>query len=221
MYLFNLPYTAIVNRGIPKNAFDEFANTKQKRLFTNLVSRITWTHKLSPDTVNLESREIKEIQVFEIELKIREDIKAILDIIDKAIPYHIIFIVVFNSEVYISLSIKHPHPTNEDRAVIDWTFKSDWFFPTENKYALQLKKGIDAILHDFCIQLSGEVEFSDRPIMELVEYKKGISAVERDIVDIKSKMANCRQFNEKVQLNLLLREKQDNLAILKSAKFNL
>lgn len=186
-----------------------------------MVSRITWTHKLSPDTVNLEAREIKEIQVFEIELKIREDIKTVLDIIDKAIPYQIIFIVVFSSEVYLSLSVKHPHPGNEDRAVIDWTFKSDWFFPTENKYTLQLKKGIDAIFHDFCIQMSGDTDFSTKPIMELVEYKKAVHALETEIAAIKSKMGNCRQFNEKVQLNLLLQEKQAKLiGISASRKLN-
>ena len=113
MYLFNLPYTTVVNRVIPKNAFDKYANTKQRRLFTDRALGVTWTHKISPYTVNLEAREIREIQVFEIELKFREDMKTILDIIDKAIPYHIIFIPAFTGEAYISLSVKHPHPGDE------------------------------------------------------------------------------------------------------------
>ena len=90
MDLFSLPHTAAVNRIIPKNAFDEYANTKQKRQFTDLISRIIWTYKLSPATINLEALEIKEIQIFEIELKIREDIGTILELIDKSIPYHIV-----------------------------------------------------------------------------------------------------------------------------------
>jgi len=212
MYLFNLPYTTTVNRVIPKNAFDEYANTKQRRLFTDQVSRVIWTHKISPDTVNLEAREIKEIQVFEIELKFREDIKTILDIIDKAIPYHIIFIPAFNGEAYISLSVKHPHPVDENHTVIDWTFRSEWFSLGEKKYAIQLKRSIDAVFHDLCIQISGDVNFSNRPVMELVVYKKKVAALEKEIYDINLRMANCRQFNEKVKLNLLLLEKQATLA---------
>jgi len=212
MNVFNLPNTSVVNRGIPKNAFDDYANTRQKKLFTNLISRITWMYKLSPDTINLEAREIKEIQIFQIELKAREDISAILNIIDKAIPYNIVFVILFYGEAYISVSVKHPHPGNEDSAVIDWTFRSEWFPTSENKYALLLKKSIDSIFHDFCVQISGDANFANRSIMELVKYKRNVTAIEKEIDDIKSKMAKCNQFNEKVQLNLLLREKQAQLA---------
>jgi hypothetical protein len=52
--------------------------------------------------VNLEAKDINEIQVFRIELKAKEDIKTVLDIIDKSIPYNIIFVVQFESSVYIS-----------------------------------------------------------------------------------------------------------------------
>src|SRR5690554_2099177 len=110
MDLFNLPHTAKVNKVIPKNAFDSYTTTKQKRLFTDLVSRITWTHKLSTDTVNLLAKEIKEIQVFRIELKVKEEIQAVLSIIDKAIPYNIVFVIEHENLIYISTSTKHLHP---------------------------------------------------------------------------------------------------------------
>jgi hypothetical protein len=212
MDLFNLPHTAIVNRVIPKNAFDEFASNKQKKLFTDLISKIIWMYKLSPDTVNLEAFEIKEIQIFEIELKIREDIATILELIDKSISYHIVFIVVFDDQVYISASLKHPHPGNEDRAVIDWAFKSDWLSGTDNKYTLQLRRSIDAIFHNLCIQLSGAINYSNRPILELVEFKKNVTILEKAIANIKSRMGNTKQFNEKVQLNLTLKELEAKLS---------
>ena len=40
-------------------------------------------------------------------------------------------------EAYISTASKHPHPTNDDVAVIDWTFTSEWFNKDENNYARQ------------------------------------------------------------------------------------
>lgn len=208
---FNLPHTTKVNRAIPKNAFDSYTTAKQKKLFTDLITRITWTHKISTDTVNLEAKEIKEIQIFRIEAKAKEDIQLVLDIIDKAIPYHIIFIVEHEHLILLSTSTKHLHPAYEDNAVIDWTFKTDWFMPAENKYALQLKKSVDAVYHDFCIQLSGNPSMASKPIQDLIAYKKKSSALEREIAILKSSIASSKQFKDKVKLNLKLKAVEEQL----------
>ncbi len=92
MEIFDLPDKVKVNKVVPKNAFDSFINSKQKQLFTDLIKRITWEYKLSEATTNLPAKEIKEIQVFYVELKEKQEVKGILDIIDKAIPYPIIFL---------------------------------------------------------------------------------------------------------------------------------
>src|SRR5690554_2316255 len=110
MDFFNLPTRSKVGRVVPKNSFDEYTNTKQKKLFTDAIQRITWTHKLSSDTINLDAKDIEEIQIFKVELKEQLDILKILDIINKAIPYHIVFWVGFKDVAYISTSAKHPHP---------------------------------------------------------------------------------------------------------------
>lgn len=216
MDLFSLPHTAKVNRVIPKNAFDNYTTAKQKKLFTDLIARITWTHKLSTDTVNLEGKDIKEIQVFRIELKVKEEIQTVLDIIDKSIPYNIVFVIEFDGKIYISTSTKHPHPINEDNAVIDWTFKTGWFLPSENKYTLQLKKSIDAVYHDFCIQLSGKSSMATKPLQDLIAYKKKVDALEKEISRLKSGIANSKQFNNKVDLNLKLKAKENELKSLLS-----
>lgn len=145
MDFFDLPSKAKVGRVVPKNAFDEYTNTKQKKLFTDYIQRITWTHKLSADTVNLDAKEIQEIQVFKIELKQKSDIHKILEIINRSIPYHIVFWVEYDQEAYISTASKHPHPTNDDISVIDWTFTSDWFTKKEKIFSFNLKGGLDAV----------------------------------------------------------------------------
>lgn len=211
MDLFRLPRTAKVNRVIPKNAFDDYTTAKQKRLFTDLIAKITWTHKLSTDTINLEGKDIEEIQVFRIELKMNKDIKPVLDIIDKSIPYAIIYVIEFDGKVYISTSTKHPHPLNENNAVIDWTFKTDWFPPSDNRYALHLKKSIDDVYHDFCIQLSGESSLATRPLQDLVDYEKRVDALKKEISRLKAGIAKSKQFNKKVELNLKLKELESEL----------
>ncbi|GAB3660261.1 hypothetical protein GCM10028791_34110 [Echinicola sediminis] len=206
MDLFNLPRQTVINRVVPKNAFDKYTNTKQKALFSSLILRITWTNKLSEETSNLKGQEISEIQVFKVELKEGGDPKSLLDIIDKSIPYHIIFVVSHRGNVFLSTSKKHPHPTNEDNSVIDWTFKSDWFTANENQFSLNLKKSIDAVYQDFCNQLSGNFKATQKSISELIDMNKNVDKLNKEIASLKSAIAKCKQFNQKVELNMKLKE---------------
>lgn len=214
MDVFDIPASAKVGKVIPKNAFESYTNVKQKKLLTNLVARISWLYKLSPQTINLEVEEIKEIQIFKVELKIREEIPSLLDLIDKAIPYNIIFIIEKDAEIYLSTSVKHPHPLNDNNAVIDWRFKTDWFLLSENKYSLNLKRSLDAVYHDFCNQLSGAPKMSSKSLKDLVEYKQQVYTLEKEIEKLKTSIANCKQFNKKVELNLRLNSVRDQLESL-------
>src|SRR5690606_32618984 len=114
MDILELPNSTIVNRVVPKNAFDSYTNTNQKKQFVEVVKKIRWTHKLSPNTINLSGNEINEIQIFEITLRQKERITDLLQIIDRAISYHIIFIMQFEDNIMLSASKKHAHPTNEN-----------------------------------------------------------------------------------------------------------
>ena len=124
--MFDLPEATVVNRVIPKNSFEKYATASQRRQFTEYVQKIIWQNKLSTETTNLQGADIKEVQVFLIELKQKQKIDGILSVIDRAIPYPIIFSIKYDSTFYCSVSQKHAHPLNEDSAIIDWTFKTEW-----------------------------------------------------------------------------------------------
>jgi hypothetical protein len=216
MELFNLPYNTIVQRFVAKSLFDSVTNTKQKAMFTNDIAKIMWCNTLSTETTNLPHREIEEIQIFNIELKEKKEIKSILEIIDKTIPYHIIFIVSFANEVYLSASAKHPSPLNEDKSVIDWTYTSPWFKKTENTYRIKLQKDIDTVFFDFCRQLSPQSNSSIKNIADLSAYNSRVNSLSKEIEQLKKKILVCSQFNKKVELNLKLKDLEQELKILKS-----
>jgi hypothetical protein len=211
MELSNLPHTTKVQRVIPKNAFDSYTTSKQRKLFTDLVARITWSHKLAPETINLEAKEIKEIQVFRIELKMQEEIQPLLDVMDRAIPYQIVFLVIHGENMYISTSSKHIHPVNEDNAVIDYTFKTDWFHTKERNFTFNLSRSIDAVYHDFCLQLSGAGSFAKKSMGALVEYSKQVDYLNKEIEKLKSSITSSKQFNHKVELNIRLKDLEKQL----------
>ncbi|BEV03420.1 DUF4391 domain-containing protein [Chryseobacterium gambrini] len=213
--MFNLPKSTVVKKVIPKNAFDVYTNTKQKKAFADKIVRITWSNKLSQDTINLTGKDVTEIQFFEIELKEKVNIKDLLVIIDKAIPYHIIFKVKFDNEYYLSTSAKHIHPTNDDIAVIDYTFSSEWMNECEELFFIELKNNLDWIYKNFCFQFVNSNEAKN--LQELIHQEKKLHQIKKEIEKIKSEISRCKQFNKKVELNISLKKLEN---ILKPKNFD-
>lgn len=195
--------------------FDSYCSTNEKKLFTDSIQKIIWLHKLSKDTIHLEGNSIQEIQTIQIELKKRERIPKILEIIDTSIPYTILFHIHFQEESYISTSVKHSNPKNDSLSVIDWTFETDWFKSSENKFLFQLEGSLDAVYHKFCNHLFGNHVSHNSSLEELVEKSKEISHLEKEIQKIRKKMSSCKQFNQKVEWNQKLHEKELRLQKLK------
>lgn len=213
--MFSLPKSTEVKKVIPKNAFEAYTNTKQKKIFTDKILRITWLNKLATDTTNLASKEIQEIQVFDIELKEKLNIKDILTIINKAIPYPIIFIVRFENLIYLSTSPKHKSPINEDNAIIDYTFNTDWMNLKEFNYSIELKSSIDWVYKNFCEQFIIQ-NIQTRSINELIDQQKQKDSLYKEIEKLKSAVANCKQFNKKVELNIKLMELENEFKLFGS-----
>lgn len=209
--MFELPANAIVNRNIPKNAFVSYANSKQKKVLTSVVSKIRWLNKLSSKTINLDGKEIKEIQIFEVSLKQKESISEITNLIDRVIPYNIIFIIRFENEIRLSASQKHKHPTNEDQAVIDWTFSSDWTDNESFPFLLNLQQSLDFVFSDICFQISGKQFDAQSDIKYLIAFEQRKKQLTDQIQKLESAIKNCQQFNKKVELNLELQKCKSDL----------
>ena len=197
--MFNLPERTIFNRVVPKNKFDKYTNSTQKKIFREDVERIRWTNKLSKDTINLDGKDLEEIQLFTVELRNSTRVSDLIKVIDKAIPYTIIFTFKYEDEVLISVSKKHLHPTNPDNAVIDWTFTSEWSEQAKFSITLDLRESLDHVLADLCKQLSGET--NDVSLDELVELKSTEQDLLKRIKRLEQQIVREKQFNKRVELN--------------------
>lgn len=208
--MFDLPKTTIVNKFIPKNTFDIYVNANQKKQIAEKISRITWLNKISFDTTNLQGDHIEEIQIFEIELKEESEIQSILTIIDKSIPYNILFVVRYGNRFLLSTSVKHISLNNPDTAVIDYTFTSQWIINDENTFNFNLRNSLDWAYKDFCEQLkNSDTKVDD--LDSLVNYNKEKDRLDKEIVKLKQSIANCKQFNKKVELNIKLKLLEDRI----------
>lgn len=212
--MLTLPHTTIVDRNIPKNSFEAYTNTRQRKLLATHIDKIRWANKLSKQTIKLEGDNIQEIQIFTIQLKQKDSIDALLDLIDKCIPYHIIFVLNFEGDVLFSTAQKHLHPTIDNTSVIDWRFNSTWMKAAEVTLELNLKNNLDNVFADFCSQLSNRS--AAEPLENTIVFEKSKTKLLDEIEKLESAIKKCKQFNLKVELNIQLQNKKRELEHLVS-----
>ena len=199
--MLKLPASTIVDKIIPKNSFEEYATAKQRKLLSSYVARIKWLNKISTQTVNLQGKEINEIQIFELELKEKFNINELLALINRVIPYPILFVLRHNEEVMYSISKKHTHPTNENQAVVDWTFSTSWKNVVEDEFEISLSNSLDSVFQDICFKISGKNQGKEKDIETLIAKEQQLKQLNSEIEKTQKAIEKCRQFNKRVELN--------------------
>ena len=94
--MFNLPKECYVNKFLPKKIFYEKVGVSSgvKDEFVNLVDRITWLYKLSPDTIGISKTEkIEEIQIFQVDVREKTIPLSVIKTITKGVQYKILFLI--------------------------------------------------------------------------------------------------------------------------------
>lgn len=212
--MFQLPSSTLVNRKIPKNKFYEKlqANHHLKELFTEQVESIIWKHKLSKDTIRLEPKEdIEEIQIFEIHLKEQTYSLDLLRSIDKAIPYPILHILMYEDQAKLAIAYKERNQTDDNRSVVRSYHETDWQ-PVES-IELNILQGLDlkAVYENIIRQL---LPIKVKPEIELsavLERQAQIDKLTQECQRLESKIRAEKQFNKKVELNMELQRKRKEL----------
>lgn len=212
--MLNIPNRALYNRPIPKNKFYKQigADTKLKRKFQDEIKTIIWKYKLSKDTINLEStKEVEEIQVFEITLKEKHISMEVLENIDRVIPYPILFILKYDSDVKVVMAHKERNKIDPNKMVVHSYYQTKWV--NENQInidvlnGLNLKDVYDNIIKQL-IPIKHSVETS---IEDLIKLDETIHKLNKEILKLKKKIKREKQFDRKVKLNIKLKKKEKEL----------
>lgn len=208
---FKLPKEAFVNKFIAKTKFYERVslNSKLQKEFINKIQKITWKYKIAEDTVNIpKTDKVTEIQIFEIELKEQIIPKNILKIIDKSIPYQILYIFTYKDNTAYGITLKENFAV-ETYYFSDWNRKIDFDFSginLENLYQKLIEAFVD------------ESAKKGNDFNSIISIDKEIKSLENDILSLNKKIKKEKQFNRKVDLNKVLLEKQKKLQIVKEDK---
>ena len=94
---------------LPKQKFYEKLDLPSaiKRAFVEQIKLIRWTHKLASSTTNIApGHNVQEIEVIRIWLSEPELDEGVLRIIDRNIPYHLLFLLEYEGKVQAWMGYK-------------------------------------------------------------------------------------------------------------------
>ncbi len=214
MIQLNLPEKALVNKKIPKNKFYEKlqAGKSLKSRFVRQVDHIVWKYKLSRDTINISpTKEIEEIQVFEVHLKEKALAREVLDCIDRAIPYPILFVLIYMDEYQLGVAYKQRSKQHEDKSTVDSYYFSDWY--DHSTEVFEILKGLDlrAVYENMVRALMPGQQTRNKSLQEAVGRHNQAQALQREIARLEARIKKEKQFNRKVEYNLELQTKLKEL----------
>lgn len=190
--MIELPKRCLVNKFIPKKTFYEKlgVSTSIKDDFVNIVDKIIWLYKLSEDTLGIvKTKEVEEIEVFEISLKEKKIPKNVIRTITRGIPYKILFVIKYNSDICYGVKV-------EDLYFSEWNEELDFNFD-----GLNLETIFENLVKTIIKETDNNKEFS-----VLIDDKSRQEELSKKIEQIKSKIKQEKQFNKKVELNQQLRD---------------
>jgi hypothetical protein len=207
----NLPKKALVNKFIAKTKFYDKATLgkKLKEEFIDKIQKITWKYKLAEDTIGIEkTSSVIEIQIFQVELKERLIPKNVLKLIDRFIPYPILYQFIYKDSFAYGINLK-----NSDLGQ-NYYF-SDWNSPIRFDFnAINLEKLYQKLIQAFIadeIKQQGDFE-------AVISTDKQIKQLEHEIEALDSKIKREKQFNRKVELNKTLLKTKDQLQTIKGSQ---
>lgn len=201
---FNLPKEAIVNKHIPKNKFYEKAalSSRIQREFVDKIQKITWKYKLAEETIGISKTEaVTEIQIFDIELKEEVIPTSILKVIDKSIPYQILYRLIFNENIAYGITLKESNKV-ENYYFSEWNENLNFDFT-----GISLERLYQKLVKVF---IKGDKK-EDDSFSELISRDSRIKELEKEINGMQSKMKKEKQFNRQVEINKVLLEMKEQL----------
>lgn len=213
--MMNFPKTTAFNRRIPKQKFysNLSVSPQMKRIFVEQIATINWANKLAPTTLNVKNGEkVTEIEVFHLMLNQKSLDERVLQLIDKEIPYHILFVLEYEGQIQIWIGYKEESQTRSETFKVNRYYQTDWM--TKDKIHFEIDGlNMDALYEGFIKQIAGDNltintnESVGIAILRSEEKEK----LEKQISAIQKKLYREKQFNRQVQQNAELKVLRNKL----------
>jgi len=200
---------------LPKESFYTHATLTPaiKRAMVDDIEQIVWSHTFTAETLNVNaSDKVRQIDVLTVTLKKRECNEKIFEVIEKAIPRHILFIIRFKSEYRMLIHYKEAYENVKGKYRIVESFTTEW--QPEEEVSLSIS-GLDLerIYHNFVYQIAGN-KLTKEPGRELgiaVERHQEAEKIRKKIARLEDQLSKEVQFNLQLQLSVEIKNLKKKL----------
>lgn len=152
-----LPDSTYFNRKLPKQRFYENLTVPvaTKKAFVEQIKAIYWENKISADTINLAAENIvTEIEIFRVILNQDTIEESVLKLLDKGIPYQLIFILEYNGKCKLCAAYKEISSTGECHIASEYYY-TGW--ETEENIKFEITGlSIESVYNGFIRQIAGD-----------------------------------------------------------------
>lgn len=203
--MLNLPQSTAYGRRFPKQKFYENLDVSPevKRLFVEQVRLITWANKLSPNTMNIAPGEtVEEIEVFQIKLTGQELDHRVLTLMDKQIPYHILFVLErLDGKIQLVINYKEASQSGNNAFQLKQSYQTEWLEP--DKLLLMLTGfDMDALYENIVRSVAGDALAAPgaENLQEAVEQSQEREKIEKEIQKLKARMKKEKRLAKQMEL---------------------
>ena len=203
--MLEFPNTTAFGRRFPKQKFYENLDVSPeiKRLFVEQVKLITWANKLSPETMNIAPGQmVREIEVFRLTLQGAELNQQVLSLMDKQIPYHILFLLERpDGSVCLHVTYKEASQSGSNAFQLKQSYHTEWMRP-ENLSLNLTALDMDALYERIVRQIAGDAIAAPQgeSLKEAVEQTQQREKLDKQIAQLKAKMKKEKQLRRQMEI---------------------
>ena len=203
--MFDFPASTEFGKKIPKQKFYEnIAITPAlKRVFVEQIRLIYWRNKLAATTLNLTAGEtVTEIEVFEIRLNTPQLEEAVLRQIDRAVPYHTLFVLTCEGKAQAWIGYKEATASGNNAFKVSRYYHTDWVSEDELQFRVE-GLSMDAVYANLARQIAGDILQADarESLQVSVARDERRRQLEKQIAALESKMHREKQLKRRMEIN--------------------
>ena len=164
---------------------------------------ITWANKLSPETMNIAPGQlVREIEVFRLTLQGQELDGRVLELMDKQIPYHILFLLERpDGSARFHITYKEASQSGSNTFQLRQSYHTEWMRPEDLSLNLTVLD-MDALYESIVRQIAGDAidASQSESLKEAVEQTQQREKLEKQIAQLKAKMKKEKQLGRQMEL---------------------
>ena len=236
------PKASLLNKRIFKRMVLEHGEltSADKKTLSEDVDRLTWKYTLKADTVQVlpyedAEREYLEVAIVEAALNSRSRASRVAEMIQRAIPYPVLLVMVEGSGYCVSVAHKRFSLAEKGSIVAEGFLSSPWsdeklleideaFYDalalrnlSQVDFFALYRSMVQAVLARSCAELTGRfVLDAGRPEADRRKRLEQCHTMEREISSLRLAIPKENTFAEKVELNTRIKELEVRLARTKA-----